>query len=193
MNPGAVTLLHSGVVYPMERDPTQLFAAIAQLASAGRIRPREFLIRFRAAGHDELLRELAQRHRIGEYIEICPPIRYRDALVEMQAAEGLLVLQAGDCNDQIPAKLYEYLRARRPIVALTDPRGDTAEAVRRAGLDSIAPLDSAEAIAALLERFVGDVRSGRAALPDARLVAAASRRGRTQELAELLERATASR
>jgi glycosyltransferase involved in cell wall biosynthesis len=192
LNPGAITLLHSGVVYPMERNPSQLFAAIAQLAAAARIRPREFVIRFRAAAHDELLRELAQRHGVDAFIEICPPVPYRDALVEMRAADGLHVLQAGDCNNQIPAKLYEYLRARRPIVALTDPRGDTAETVRRAGLDSIAPLNSTEAIAALLERFIEGVRSGRATSPEPGFVASASRRGRAQELAELLDRATAS-
>jgi glycosyltransferase involved in cell wall biosynthesis len=192
LNPGAITLLHSGVVYPMERNPTQLFAAIANLARTARIQPGEFLIRFRAASHDELLRQLAQRHGVDAYIEICPPVPYRDALVEMKSAEGLLVLQAGDCNDQIPAKLYEYLRAERPILALTDPRGDTAETVRRAGLDSIAPLDSAGAIGALLERFIDEARSGRATMPEARFVATASRRGRAQELAGLLDRATAS-
>lgn len=191
LNRGAFTLLHSGVVYPVERDPTQLFAAIARMAKDRRIQPREFLIRFRAAGHDDLLRELAHRHGVEAFVEILPPIPYRDALVEMQAAEGLLVLQAANCNDQIPAKLYEYLRARRPIVALTDPSGDTAEVVRNAGLDTIAPLDSAEAIAALLERCIHAVRAGRAPLPDAAFVAGASRRGRTQRLAELLEQASA--
>jgi glycosyltransferase involved in cell wall biosynthesis len=188
LNPGAITLLHSGVVYPIERDPTQLFAAIARMSEQHRIRPREFVIRFRAAGHDDLLRELAQRYGVDAFVEIVPPISYREALVEMQAADGLLVLQASNCNDQIPAKLYEYLRARRPIVALTDLSGDTAEVVRSAGLDTIAPLDSAEAIAALLERFVEAVRSDRAPLPAAAFVAGASRRARTQALAALLER-----
>ena len=61
--PGAITLLHSGVVYPSERDPTQFFMAIAQMADAGDVRPGELVVRFRAAGHDDLLRSLAQRVR----------------------------------------------------------------------------------------------------------------------------------
>ena len=44
----------------------------------------------------------------------------------MLRADGLLILQAANCNEQIPAKLYKYLRARRPIVALTDPQATLA-------------------------------------------------------------------
>ena len=37
-------------------------------------------------------------------------------------ADALLVLQASNCNEQIPAKLYEYLRTGRPILC-TDRSG----------------------------------------------------------------------
>jgi len=193
LHPGAITLLHSGIVYPWERDPTQLFAAIGRLAEKGKVRPGELVLRFRAANHDELLRSLAQRHRIEGFLELLPPISYRDALLEMQNADGLLVLQASNCNYQIPAKLYEYLRARRPIVALTDPNGDTAGVARAAGIDTIAPLDSIDEIEALLQRFIAAVRSGQAPLPSPEFVARASRRARARELAALLDRSPAPR
>jgi glycosyltransferase involved in cell wall biosynthesis len=186
---GAVTLLHSGIVYPSERDPTQFFMAIAQMADAGDVQPGELVVRFRAAGHDELLRSLAQQHGIESYIELLPPIAYRAALQEMLRADALLVLQAANCNEQIPAKLYEYLRAGRPIVTLTDPAGDTAGVVRAAGLDAIARLDDVADIVALLRRFIASVRAGQALLPTAASVASASRRGRSRELAALLDAA----
>lgn len=187
--PGAVTLLHSGIVYPSERDPTQFFMAIAQMAEAGHIRAGELIVRFRAAGHDDLLRSLSQRCGITAFVELMPPLPYRGALQEMVRADALLVLQAANCNEQIPAKLYEYLRTGRPIVALTDPAGDTAGVVRAAGLDGIARLDSVADIVALLRRFLASVRAGEAPLPAADYVAAASRRGRTRELAALLDAA----
>ena len=111
----------------------------------------------------------------------------------MLRADALLVLQASNCNEQIPAKLYEYLRAGRPIVALTDPVGDTADVVRAAGLDAIARLDSVDDIVALLRRFIASIRAGAAPLPAADYVAAASRRGRTRELATLLDAAVLGR
>jgi glycosyltransferase involved in cell wall biosynthesis len=192
LNPGAVTLLHSGVVYPSERDPTRLFEATRQMVERGVLRRGEFKIRFRAATHDALLRRLARDNAIEDFVELLPPIPYRSAIEEMVRADGLLVLQAANCNEQIPAKLYEYLRAGRPIIALTDPRGDTAGLLREAGLDTVARLDSIDEIAALLGRFIDAVRANRATLPDPVYVESTSRRRRASSLAALLERACAS-
>jgi glycosyltransferase involved in cell wall biosynthesis len=189
LNAGMVTLLHSGIVYPDERDPTALFAALRRLADGAAVRGDDFRIRFRAAGHEALLRDLAARYSVEELVEIVPPIPYRAALEEMVRADGLLVLQAANCNEQIPAKLYEYLRAGRPIVALTDPRGDTAGALRHAGIDAIARLDSTEDIAALLARFVEDLRAQRACGPERAAIAGASRRETARALASLLDAA----
>ena len=193
LNPGAITLLHSGIVYPLERDPTHLFAAMRQMAEGGILRRGKFKIRFRATGHDEFLRALTEQNALEDFVELLPSVPYRAALEEMVRADGLLVLQAANCNEQIPAKLYEYLRAGRPIIALTDPRGDTATVLRDAGLDTIARLDSSEAIAELLGRFVGALTANQAPLPDARYVAGASRREQAGALASLLERACAPR
>ncbi len=182
-----ILLLHSGIVYPQERNPEHLFAALRQLRQAARLSPADLRIRFRAAVHDDFLRASAAAHGVAEFIEICPPIAYRDALAEMLGAQALLVLQDAGCNDQIPAKLYEYLRAGLPVLGLTDPAGDTAWVMRQAGLSAIARLEDAGAIAAVLVEFVGDVRAGRAARPAEAAVAAASRRGRAESLAALLD------
>lgn len=92
-----------------------------------------------------------------------------------------------NCNDQIPAKLYEYLRARRPILALTDPAGDTAAAMRRAALDTMARLDASEEIARAIMGFVAQVRAGSAPLPTLAHSRSHSRQARTQQLAALFD------
>jgi hypothetical protein len=189
LHPGAVTLLHSGIVYPAERDPTQFFAALGRLKASGVIASGALVVRFRASVHDALLQSLAARYDIGDLIDCQPPVPYRQALAEMLAADGLLVMQAANCNEQIPAKIYEYLRANRPILTLTDPAGDTAATLRQAGATDIVRLDSIDDICAALPGFLDAIRAGRAALPDPQAVAQASRQGRTAELARLLDAA----
>ena len=190
LNPGAVTLLHSGIVYPSERDPTQLMAALRQLHSAGAVQPGKLKVRFRAAVAEDLLRSLATEYGVEPYVEVCPALPYREALAEMLSADGLLLLQAANCNAQIPAKLYEYLRAGRPILCLTDPAGDTAGVLREAGINSIARLDEPGKIARALITFIAGVQSGTPELPIAAAVLRASRRERSAELANLLDRVT---
>lgn len=184
-------LLHSGIVYPSERDPTALFAALQLLQTGGRIAPHTFTLRFRAPVHGRMIGELAARFGVSELVEVAPPVPYRDALSEMMQADGLVILQAANCNEQIPAKLYEYLRARRPILGLADPAGDTAHALARAGVDCIAALEDRDAIAQTLARFLVDVDENRASLPDPTQVGRASRRERTAELAATLQGAIA--
>jgi len=187
LNPGCITLVHSGVVYPKARDPSELFSALGQLKKTTPELYQRLRVRFRAAVHESLLHDLARKHGVEDAIETLPPIAYRDALEEMLRADGLLVLQASNCNEQVPAKLYEYFRARRPLIVLTDPAGDTAQVARTAGVNSIVPLDSSAAIAELLRRFVQNPAQG--AIPSEEAIIAASRRQRTAQLAKLLDEA----
>jgi glycosyltransferase involved in cell wall biosynthesis len=181
---GVLTLVHSGIVYPEERDPRQLFAALAML-KAGGTDGRRLRVRFRAPVHEAMLAGLAREHGVADMVEVLRAVGYREALAEMLRADGLLVLQAANCNEQVPAKLYEYLRARRPIIALTDAAGDTAAVLRRAGIAHTAGLDDAPAIAALLASFVRGRHDG--LRPDEAAVHGASRLARTEALARLLD------
>ncbi len=185
-----VVLLHSGIVYPSERDPTQLMKALALLAARGDIEAGRFTIRFRASAADDFVRKRAAEQAVLPFIEFAPAVPYRQALAEMCEVDGLLVMQASNCNEQIPAKVYEYLRSGSPIMCLSDPQGDTAETLRRAGVTAIAPLDDPQAIAALLVEFLRRPASGHRWHGTDAAVRAASRAGRARELAQLLTAAS---
>lgn len=189
LTPGAVTLLHSGIVYPSERDPTALFVALGRLRRAGIVTPGRLRLRFRAPVHEALLLRLAGEHGVADLIEVLPPIPYREALREMLRADALLVMQAANCNAQIPAKIYEYLRAARPVICLADPAGDTQAVLCSAGVDACARLADADEIAARFPDWLARLQSGTMALPSPGTVSAASRQGRARQLADLLNAA----
>ena len=187
LNPGRFTLLHSGVVYPSERDPTAFFGALGRMRRDGRIDASRLTIRFRAPVHGDLLRGLADQTGTSDLIEILPSMPYRDALQEMLRADGLLVMQGSNCNEQVPAKLYEYLRARRPILGLADPVGDTASTMRTSGVVDVARLEDTHQVEAAMVQYLDRVRPG---LPPAPLhpgLAAMSRESKSRALAALLE------
>jgi glycosyltransferase involved in cell wall biosynthesis len=182
-----LTLLHSGIIYPEERDPRPLFEAIARLAAEGSITPGRVRIVLRASGHDAYLKALIDASAIGDIVVLAPPLPYEAALQEMLSVDALLLLQAANCNDQIPAKMYEYFRARKPLLALTDPRGDTGRAIASAGIDTVASLESANEIVQVLPRFLALLESGSAPIASEAVVRAASREARTAAFAGLLD------
>ncbi len=190
---GQRVLVHAGLLYPSERDPGPFFRAIAELKSAGVVSAARLQVVLRATGYDDHYAPQLAALGIDDVVRLAPAVAYRDALTEMLRADGLLLFQAANCNHQIPAKLYEYLRAQRPILALTDPAGDTAGTLREAGAGEIVRLDDAGHIAAGLTRFLDQLDSGCASLPGEPVVASYDRAVGAAKLAQLLDEITAGR
>ena len=184
---GPVVLAHSGLLYPCERDPSHFFEALSELREEGHVDASRVQVTLRATGHDGHHATLIKKFDIGEIVILKPGIAYDKALAEMLSVDGLLLFQAANCNHQIPAKLYEYFRAGRPILALTDPAGDTAQTMFDAGLSSVARLDSTADIKVSLMQFIEAIENGRAPIVSDEVTAKFSRRSQSKELAILFD------
>jgi glycosyltransferase involved in cell wall biosynthesis len=183
---GKLRLLHSGLLYPSERDPRVLFAAIAELRDEHKLDAAHVEFAFRGCGFDEVHAREVDRLQLHDLVKLLPPIGYAQALQEMAAADGCLLLQASNCNQQIPAKVYEYLYARKPILALTDPVGDTGQLLAGLSIPYITALDDKHAIKVALPQFLDQLRSGTVLLPAWDTIMRYSRRSLTRELAQTL-------
>jgi len=182
-------LLHSGIIYSSERDPVQFFEALELLSRQKLIDSNQLKVVLRATFNDDYIAELIQKYQLESIVFIEPPVSYEKALLEMLTVDGLLIIQAANCNSQIPAKLYEYIRARKPILALTDANGDTAMKLSDLSINSIAQLDSKEDIAEKLLQFIQAGKTPSAQIVPIETVRLNSRNARTQELATLLNEA----
>ena len=191
---GRLLLLHSGVLYPgPDRDPSALLSALARLRRQGKISGMTLEVRLRASGFEDLYLEKIREHGVEDIVSLAPAIPYQAALAEMLVADGLLVFQGSTSNPAVPAKLYEYLRARRPIFALVDAAGDTAGVLREAGSGAQVPLDASELIAEGLEHFLNQVRNGEAMIPNLEKIECHSRKFKARELAGVLDTVASER
>lgn len=184
-------LVHSGMLYPEGRDPLAFFAALARLKTAGTLRLGDIRIVLRASGAGQQYEEHAQRMGLSEIVTFAPPISNQDALREQAAADGLLLFQGGKFDRQIPAKLYEYLRIGRPILALVGEHGDTAALLRETGGATLAPIDDEQAICNGLADFIKNLRTGSAPMASQATAARYSREYGAASLATLLDQVTA--
>jgi glycosyltransferase involved in cell wall biosynthesis len=154
-----ITLVHSGVIYSAERDPRPFFIALKRLKDKSFIDCLKFHIILRATGNDNFLTRLAVEYGLEDIIDIAPPLPYVKALGEMLMADGLILLQAANCNSQIPAKLYEYIRAGRPIIGLTDKNGDTASILNKFHMHRVCDISSSDEIESTLTIFLNQLTS----------------------------------
>jgi len=187
---GKLVLLHSGVLYPSpDRNPEHFFAALAELRRSGKISSESLQVILRASSSEDLYHKQLLALGIEDIVTLEPSLAYNRALAEMLNVDGLLVFQGHDSNSAIPAKLYEYIRARRPIFAMVDENGDTATLLREANVGTLVPLDSRERIATGLLQFLEQLRNGSAPIAADAEIERHSRRHKALELAGVLEEA----
>lgn len=184
---GQLTLVHSGILYPQERDPRPFFAALQALKASGEVDASSLQVILRATGSDDFYRPMLASYGIADLVQLAPSISYKEALREMLCADGALLFQASVCNHQIPAKLYEYFRSRRPIFTLTDPVGNTAAAMRLAGSEHIVNIADERDIAQGLQGFLTGLRAAKIGGVRPEIAELNSRRARSSELAKLLD------
>jgi len=186
-NDGKITLLHSGVLYPSERDPSDFFDALAELKQEGIIAADKLTIVLRATGHDHIFQPMLQQRGIEDLVKLAPGVSYNEALQEMLSVDALLLFQAANCNHQIPAKLYEYFRAAKPVLALTDRAGNTAATLAEAGLDDIADLADKDEIKQQLVRFLSALEAGSANIANSEVASSYSRQSLTGRFAKVFD------
>jgi hypothetical protein len=183
-------LLHSGLLYPVDRNPEPFLRALRELRDSGKIQADSVELRLRASGFDDQYAALVSRLGLGDMVKLLPPLPYEAALRELLSADALVLFQGSGVNRQIPAKLYEYLYASRPIIGITDPDGDTGMTLREFGIPGIARLEDSAAIRSMLEASLRGVREGRYPIPLRRAVMKYSREHGARELESWLSELT---
>jgi hypothetical protein len=185
-------VLHSGLIYPDERDPSQLFSALSELKQEGAPNIEHLLLRLRATGNDKLYQQQIDQLNIADLVKLEPPISYLPALEEMLGVDGLLLLQADNCNYQIPAKAYEYIRAQKPVLALTPASGDTGQLLAKVGVADISPLDDKEQIKMALIHFLEKIREKKFVSVSQETIEQYSRQSQAVKFQALLEKVNSS-
>jgi glycosyltransferase involved in cell wall biosynthesis len=190
---GPAVLLHSGVLYIGDRNPLAFFRALRRLVDARVVDSKSVQVRLRASGFEDHYRAVLQELELPDIVRLLPPVPYAEALQEMREASALLLFQGTASAAQIPAKAYEYLYAGRPILGLSDPRGDTGQLLRRFGIPGISALEDEDGIFEMLKASLPRILDHSYPVPPRETVSALSRRAGAAALAELLDQTLAER
>jgi glycosyltransferase involved in cell wall biosynthesis len=167
----------------------------------GKRDPRPFLQAFRDADLDAVVRfvgdfrstdrEWAEQLGLGDRLELVDYLPRAESLRMQRDSEALLLLvpeAGGRGKGVLSGKVYEYLAAGRPILAVVPPDGAAADLVRETGAGVVAAPDDVAGIRdALLELHRQYANGGLAAVElEAGDEERLSRRARVEEMAALV-------
>ena len=185
----------------LEYSPGERFRITHAGSFFGRRDPRPFLQAFKDSGVDGVARfvgdfrssdrEWAEALGLGDRLELVPYAPRAESLRLQRDSEALLLLVPdadGRGKGVLSGKVFEYLAAGRPILAVVPPDGAAAELVRETRAGIVVGPDDVDGMRVALEVLHSRFVDG--GLHDTQLSAAArdrlSRRARVEDFAELL-------
>lgn len=183
-------LTYVGTLIRPGQNPEPLFKALALLASRTEIDLERsgFQIQFLGTPPGAV-EDLAERYGVPHLIRQLPAVPHGESLAQQAAATGLLFIGWNDPGlGWLSAKLFEYLGAGRPILAVGPPGGAVSRILRECELPDLS--DEPQSIASRLETWLRQFsQSGTLTGPKpGTAVQRYTRRAQAQHLSGLLDR-----
>lgn len=119
------TITYTGNIYRKRQNPAKLFAALHDLIADGTIDPDEIEVSFYGSGLGWLDREIKQ-YGLTSFVKQYEPIPQHLAVEKQRESQLLLLLDWDDPQEKgvYTGKIFEYLGARRPVLATGGSKDD---------------------------------------------------------------------
>lgn len=126
-NPGTkttekFTIVYTGALYQGKRDPEPLFQATSELINSGKISSSDIEILFFGTDDDWLFNDI-RKYNLEKVIKVCGPISREESILQQRKAQVLLLLTWNHPAEKgvYTGKLFDYLAAQRPVLAMGIP------------------------------------------------------------------------
>ena len=171
---GPIVMSHIGMINEM-RDISHLVAAITRYNPQ---HERQVELHFTGIISESFRAYVASDPTVAAIVRLQDSLPHREVIPLMQASHLLLLLtnQSKNAAGHIPGKLFEYLAASRPILALGQAGGDVAAILQDTGAGTVSSPFDADQIYAALQAIVAKIDDYQ---PNANQVAQYSRRNLT--------------
>jgi glycosyltransferase involved in cell wall biosynthesis len=187
--PGSkISIVFAGTIY-LNRSPEPLFAALQALVSTGRISDDSIEIKLIGACipyRGVTVQSLIAKYRLQGIVQVIDRVPYDVCINNMANANALLLFAQGG-GDQIPAKVFDYLRINKPIFAIAED-GETKRMLEPFANAFIADPHRIEDIQAKFLGLIRRIGDGGKLLDDGANIDRYSRRELARQLSECLNR-----
>ena len=113
------SIIYTGMIYEGKMDPEPLFTALEELINEGEVDKNDISMDFYGF-NVEIIRDCVEKHNLQKVINIHNLIPHNEVIEKQRKAQLLLLLNWNDPNENgvYTGKIFEYLSAKRPIIAI---------------------------------------------------------------------------
>jgi glycosyltransferase involved in cell wall biosynthesis len=150
------TITYTGIIYAGKQDPSKLFAALKDLIAEGVIDSADIEVRFYGTELAWLDKDIEQ-YGLSAIVKQYKRVPREVALEKQRESQLLLLLKWEDPQERgvYPAKIFEYLAARRPMLSTGGSNDVVTELVNetKAGIDAPTIPDIKDALEKLYHEY----------------------------------------
>ena len=186
--PDKFVMAHFGLLNAFRYDPV-FWQVLDDLAADQPQFAESLEIRLYGNVDQDVADKLHRYSNLSGRIMLMGTVSHQEVVKAYQEAAVLLLFMNNSSNaaGHIPGKLFEYLAARRPVLALGDPSGDTAGILSKTNAgDTIAWGNTGDLNNTIMRRF-RDFMENRDLLVNEEALKAYTRQSQTSRLARLMD------
>lgn len=187
---GRFIIVFTGMFYG-SRSPEYFFSALAEACRRNRELKDKLRVVF-AGTLSNSHRNLLNEEPLKSLVDTVDYVSHDEVIGLLASADALFLYLSKEEEEIYPAKLFEYLAARRFILAAVPPQGITAEVIHRFEAGIVTAPDDIEEMTEALLKMYDDFKAGRLrtkhSLED---IAEFSWPGLVRKLADVFEQITA--
>lgn len=133
--PEKFTITHTGTLYSGKRDPEPLFKALSKLIREGKIDSSKISIEF-FGPNESWLQNDVRKFNLENVVKIHGNVSREESIDRQRRSHMLLLLTWDNPDEKIlyAAKIFDYMAARRPIIALGVNGGVVGELLHKTGI-----------------------------------------------------------
>lgn len=181
----AFSFVHVGSLLS-ERNPTELWKAFADLVEEDEHFKQFFELHFVGKVSQVVLNSIKE-HGLKDYLYLDGYLPHLEAVKVQHQAQVLLLIEANRTEKKgiIPGKLFEYLMAKRPILAIGPEQWDVQKIISETQAGNYFDYDSHNQLKKQIQIYFQDFLQGKLNV-NSQHIAQYSRKSLTQKLSKLL-------
>ncbi|MBL4887940.1 MAG: glycosyltransferase family 4 protein [Flavobacteriaceae bacterium] len=181
------TIAHIGS-FLSERNPEILWQVLLELITENQAFKTHFKLNLVGAVSEEVLNSISQ-YQLENYISIKGYVSHKEALKYQLSAQLLLLVEIDSPHTRaiIPGKLFEYLAAKRPVLAIGPEGSDVAPIIKTTEAGHYFNYSEKDALKKILLNYFNTYLKGESLEVRSKHVEQYSRRALSKTLAKVIE------
>lgn len=153
------TLTHTGSLNE-DRNPHALWKVLAELAQEDEQFKNDLEIKFIGQVAAEVIQSINQ-HQLQNNLNLIGSLPHNQVIEQMISSQLLLALLNNTPKNDgiIPGKLFEYIGAQRPIVAIGKPEGDAAKVIKETQAGTLTGFEEVDSLKEIIKHHYAAYKS----------------------------------